>query len=227
MICSRNLAISSAPPCLVWASTPPPATSPAEPWLLTIWRTRCVRTCNALLCQQTILSKLHIPTSKADCHLCRHPRPFSLLLLPLQVGIWTKQNSFYFQSESFGNVIEGNIAYNGPRAGVNFDGASASVRECDVIAMRPQKRSSPVLSSKMACFVINLFHTSVSADGMGGGSQLIRNVLFNFCRESSDHGACIELQLQIIPFSKLIIYSFKLIVTCACTHLYYTHFCSP
>ena len=27
--------------------------------------------------------------------------------------------SFYFQSESFLNVIEGNIAYNGPRAGVN------------------------------------------------------------------------------------------------------------
>ena len=36
-----------------------------------------------------------------------------------EVGLWTKQNSFYFQSESFNNVIEGNIAYNGPRAGVN------------------------------------------------------------------------------------------------------------
>lgn len=36
-----------------------------------------------------------------------------------EVGLFTKQNSFYFQSESFGNVIEGNIAYNGPRAGVN------------------------------------------------------------------------------------------------------------
>ena len=23
---------------------------------------------------------------------------------------------------------------------------------------------------------------------MGGGSQVVRNVLFNFCRESSDHG---------------------------------------
>lgn len=39
-----------------------------------------------------------------------------------EVGLWTKQNSFYFQSESFGNTIEGNIAFNGPRAGVNFDG---------------------------------------------------------------------------------------------------------
>jgi hypothetical protein len=25
-------------------------------------------------------------------------------------------------------------------------------------------------------------------DGMGGGSAVLRNVLFNFCRESSDHG---------------------------------------
>ena len=64
-----------------------------------------------------------------------------------EVGQWTKQNSFYFQSESFGNHIEGNIAYNGPRAGINFD------------------------------------------DGLGGGSTVTRNVLFNFCRESSDHGA--------------------------------------
>jgi len=63
-----------------------------------------------------------------------------------EVGQWTKQNSFYFQSESFGNHIEGNIAYNGPRAGINFD------------------------------------------DGLGGGSTVTRNILFNFCRESSDHG---------------------------------------
>jgi hypothetical protein len=63
-----------------------------------------------------------------------------------ELGLWTKQNSFYFQSESFGNTIEGNVAYNGPRAGINFD------------------------------------------DGLGGGSTITRNVLANFCRESSDHG---------------------------------------
>eukprot|EP01079_Euglenida_sp_SAG-EU17-18_P010637 gene10638-1933_t len=63
-----------------------------------------------------------------------------------EVGLWTKQNSFYFQSSSFGNHIVGNIGYNGPRAGINFD------------------------------------------DGMGGGSRVEHNVLFNFCRESSDHG---------------------------------------
>jgi hypothetical protein len=64
-----------------------------------------------------------------------------------EVGLYTKQNSAYFQSESFLNVIEGNIFYNGPRAGVNFD------------------------------------------DGLGGGSILTRNVLANFCRESSDHAS--------------------------------------
>ena len=61
-----------------------------------------------------------------------------------EVGLYTKQNSFYFQSESFGNIIDSNIAYNGPRAGINFD------------------------------------------DGMGGSSAVTRNVLANFCRESSD-----------------------------------------
>lgn len=63
-----------------------------------------------------------------------------------ELGLWTKQNSFYFQAESFGNTIEANLAYNGPRAGINFN------------------------------------------DGLGGGSTITRNVLANFCRESSDHG---------------------------------------
>jgi hypothetical protein len=38
-----------------------------------------------------------------------------------EVGLFTKQNSFYFQSESMGNVLEGNVAFNGPRAGINFE----------------------------------------------------------------------------------------------------------
>ena len=48
------------------------------------------------------------------------------------MGVWTKQNSFYFQAESFENHIIGNIAFNGPRAGVNFNdgerGFSAVIR---------------------------------------------------------------------------------------------------
>ena len=38
-----------------------------------------------------------------------------------ELGIYTKQNSFFFQAESFNSVLDGNIAFNGPRAGVNFN----------------------------------------------------------------------------------------------------------
>jgi len=38
-----------------------------------------------------------------------------------EVGLYTKQNSFYFQSEVIATLIQGNIMYNGPRAGINFD----------------------------------------------------------------------------------------------------------
>jgi hypothetical protein len=37
-----------------------------------------------------------------------------------EVGLYTKQNSFYFQSEVIATLIEGNIMYNGPRAGVKY-----------------------------------------------------------------------------------------------------------
>jgi len=38
-----------------------------------------------------------------------------------EIGIWEKQSSFYFQAKSCQNVIKGNIFFNGPRAGVNFN----------------------------------------------------------------------------------------------------------
>ena len=63
-----------------------------------------------------------------------------------ELGIWEKQSSFYFQAKSCNNYIYGNIFYNGPRAGINFN------------------------------------------DGFGGGSKLMKNLLFNTCRESGDHG---------------------------------------
>ena len=88
-----------------------------------------------------------VPGMGFDATAGNQPRGTNVLYnLVHEVGLWTKQNSFYFQSESFGNVIHGNVAYNGPRAGINFD------------------------------------------DGMGGGSVVSQNVVFNMCRESSDHG---------------------------------------
>ena len=63
-----------------------------------------------------------------------------------ELGIWEKQSSFYFQAKSCQNLLKGNIFFNGPRAGINFN------------------------------------------DGFGGGSNVTENLLFNTCRESSDHG---------------------------------------
>ena len=42
-------------------------------------------------------------------------------------------------------------------------------------------------------------------DGLGGGSQLTRNVLFNMCRESSDHGIIIPANNRLIQVLVLIL----------------------
>lgn len=61
-------------------------------------------------------------------------------------GHFSKQASPYFQAKTAQTTLEGNIFFNGPRAGINFN------------------------------------------DGFGGGNVLKNNLVFNFCRESSDHG---------------------------------------
>lgn len=38
-----------------------------------------------------------------------------------ELGIFEKQSSFYFQAKSCQNTIKGNIFFNGPRAGINFN----------------------------------------------------------------------------------------------------------
>eukprot|EP00475_Leptophrys_vorax_P015852 TRINITY_DN2221_c0_g2_i1.p1 TRINITY_DN2221_c0_g2~~TRINITY_DN2221_c0_g2_i1.p1 ORF type:complete len:787 (-),score=214.49 TRINITY_DN2221_c0_g2_i1:1749-4109(-) len=38
-----------------------------------------------------------------------------------EVGIFEKQSSFYFQAKSCQNTIRGNVMFNGPRAGINFN----------------------------------------------------------------------------------------------------------
>ena len=51
-----------------------------------------------------------------------HPRHNQILgNIAREIGIWQKQSSFYFQAKSCLNDIKNNIAYNGPRAGVNFN----------------------------------------------------------------------------------------------------------
>ncbi|XP_019849680.1 PREDICTED: uncharacterized protein LOC109580680 [Amphimedon queenslandica] len=49
-----------------------------------------------------------------------------------ELGIWEKQSSFYFQAKSCQNTIMGNINFNGPRAGINFNdgfGGQSTVAE--------------------------------------------------------------------------------------------------
>ena len=49
-----------------------------------------------------------------------------------ELGIWEKQSSFYFQAKSCQNMIKGNIFFNGPRAGINFNdgfGGQSNVTE--------------------------------------------------------------------------------------------------
>ena len=64
-----------------------------------------------------------------------------------ELGVWEKQAAFYFQAKTSDTLLERNIVFNGPRAGINFN------------------------------------------DGFAGGSVVTRNVIFNVCRESGDHGS--------------------------------------
>jgi hypothetical protein len=63
-----------------------------------------------------------------------------------ELGIWEKQSSALFLAKSCETTFERNLAFNGPRAGINFN------------------------------------------DGFGGGNNISQNLIFNFCRESGDHG---------------------------------------
>lgn len=63
-----------------------------------------------------------------------------------EIGLFGKQTAAYFQSVTCQTLLEGNVFFNGPRAGVNFN------------------------------------------DGFGGGSNVTKNLLFNFVRETKDHG---------------------------------------
>ena len=64
----------------------------------------------------------NIPGMGCDGTDCNHPRYSHILYnFAHELGIWKKQSSFYFQAKSCQNVIEGNIFFNGPRAGINFN----------------------------------------------------------------------------------------------------------
>ena len=74
------------------------------------------------------------------------PTTFFVFVLLLSLSLKPLKSSAFFQAITALTTIEGNIFFNGPRAGINFN------------------------------------------DGFGGGNVIRNNLLFNFCRETSDHG---------------------------------------
>jgi hypothetical protein len=64
-----------------------------------------------------------------------------------EFGHYEKQSSFWSNNKACLAQIEGNVVFNGPRAGINFN------------------------------------------DGFGGGTNVTKNLIYNQCRESGDHGA--------------------------------------
>jgi hypothetical protein len=86
------------------------------------------------------------------------------------LGLIQKQSSFYFQAETAQSTIRNNIVFNSPRAAINFN---------DVRLVTLHLRSVEHSSHLDACLL----------QGFGGGAEMSANLLFNTCRESSDHGA--------------------------------------
>ncbi|XP_057307631.1 uncharacterized protein LOC130645609 isoform X2 [Hydractinia symbiolongicarpus] len=75
------------------------------------------------------------------------PRGVQVLYnLLFENGLWGKQTYPYVQSRACEIHLEGNVFFNGPRAGININ------------------------------------------DGFGGGNSINNNLLFNFVRETDDHG---------------------------------------
>ena len=60
---------------------------------------------NRLLLSAVLFYCVYAAALAHDLLLCAHTTPVS----------------FFFQAESFGTVLDGNIAFNGPRAGINFN----------------------------------------------------------------------------------------------------------
>ena len=110
-------------------------------------------------------------------------------------------------AESYEAHIVGNIAFNGPRAGEIDVGwrSCPCICACACIQGHGFAVASPVCSSGWNPPSPNVYSSAYVYlctdnarfrllaginfnDGLGGGSVIEENVLFNFCRESSDHG---------------------------------------
>jgi hypothetical protein len=82
-------------------------------------------------------------------------------------GVWVKQSAAYFKSVTRGNIVRNNVFHDGPRSGINC--------EC-------KKARSFVL----VCPDRTLLRAD--NDGAMGGEVMEGNMLFNYVKESNDHG---------------------------------------
>jgi len=89
-------------------------------------------------------------------------------------GIWEKQSSCFFVAKSAGSIVLRNLCYNLPRAGFNFVRAAAYALLS--------------LSLDVVCPLSDRQDRCGQNDGLGGGDEVHQNLIFNSCRETSDHG---------------------------------------
>ena len=85
-------------------------------------------------------------------------------------GVWVKQSAAYFKSVTRANIVRNNVFHDGPRSGINYNGK---------------------LDATIDCFhhVHRLLLLTVGlADGAMGGEVMEGNLLFNYVKESNDHG---------------------------------------
>ena len=107
-----------------------------------------------------------------------------------ELGIWEKQSSFWFQAKSCQNVLKDNVVFNLPRAAINFnDGV------LDLGLMLTISRISQVLHRLTAVcpfptsvhvyrMLMGAWSARCTAAGLGGGTVVDGNVIWNTCRES-------------------------------------------
>lgn len=98
-----------------------------------------------------------------------------------EIGVYGKQVSAFASALSFKTTINGSIFYNGPRAGINWnDGMGGGNSITCVLLLAPYVTHAHSCSiSRGACDV---------ADVAGVGMRGRQNLLFNWVRETSDHG---------------------------------------
>ena len=90
-----------------------------------------------------------------------------------EVGLWQKQSSPWFQAVTAKTLLSGNVFFNGPRAGLNFNDGFGPPP--------PQLRASLfcVFRTKPRVHFTRLFCS-------GGGDEIAENLVINMVRESKD-----------------------------------------